>query len=212
MEIHVENLKIEQGSFHLEIPRIEIRSGTHVLIEGASGCGKTSLLHAIAGLLNCERGKIVIEGQSQLDRTEKQKEQLRQRKMGLILQKLHLLDSLTVEENLALGFFPDPVKPDRILHLLKKLGLDHKRDYLPQELSQGECQRVAIARALVHAPDLILADEPTSSLDDVNTERVIHLMKENSVGKTMIVVSHDHRLRPHFEAKIHFSDIVGRPL
>lgn len=212
MEIHVENLKIEQGSFLLEIPRVEIRSGTHVLIEGVSGCGKTSFLHAIAGLLNFERGKILIEGQSQLDRSEKQKEQLRQRKMGLILQKLHLLDSLTVEENISLGFYPDPVKPDRILDLLRKLSLDHKRDHLPHELSQGECQRIAIARALAHAPDLILADEPTSSLDDVSTEKVIHIMKENSVGKTMIVVSHDHRLRPHFSTKINFADIVGRHL
>src|SRR4051812_31920098 len=131
MEVSVENLKIQQGSFQIFIPKFHIKSGSHVLIEGPSGTGKTSFLHAIAGLLVCDQGKILIEGESQLDRSENQRENLRLRSMGLILQRLHLLESLTVEENLQLGFFPDPIKPDRILDLAKRLGIEHKLDYLP---------------------------------------------------------------------------------
>jgi putative ABC transport system ATP-binding protein len=180
-------------------PDIESTGGNALLILGKSGCGKTTLLHLLGGLLRPKEGQISIHGKDLTTLTEKALDQFRGQYIGFVFQKSYFVQSLTVKDNIMLAPYLAKKSGDtnRLQALAKSLGIDHLLHKLPATLSQGEQQRVSIARAIIHHPDLVLADEPTSSLDDENTATVagllLQLCREN--GAALVVVTHDERLK-----------------
>lgn len=191
------------GKTVLNFPGLELPKGGQCLLSGASGSGKTTLLYAIAGLNKVMKGKITIKGTDITELSESECDHFRGQHIGIIFQTLHLVKSLSVIENLLLASYVSDVEQnmERALALLKKLGIEDKSNSLPSELSQGQAQRVAIARAVLHNPALILADEPTSSLDDANCEAFIALIKQiaNDSGATLVISTHDSRVKAHFQ-------------
>lgn len=194
----------QENSF--AFPDMNCEKGSHWLILGQSGCGKTTLLHLIGGLLKSQSGTINVNGTEISSLPESKLDAFRGKHIGIIFQQSHLIKSLNVEENLLAAQYLSGEKQnsDKIKTILERLNLGTKLKAKPSKLSQGEQQRVAIARALVNSPQLILADEPTSSLDDVNCTEVVNLLLEQSKesGATLIIVTHDGRLKSMFENKI----------
>ncbi len=193
-----------QNSF--SFPDIQCGAGEKWLMLGQSGCGKTTLLHLLGGLLRPKAGDVVIGSTTinKLSNTELDK--FRGKHVGIIFQRPHFIRALTVSENLQLAQKLAGVtqSKNRIESLLNRLNIGNKINAKPHNLSQGEQQRVAIARALVNEPDLILADEPTSALDDKNTEEVIKLLENQAQEEnaTLLIVTHDGRLKNYFEKQI----------
>ncbi|MDX1940368.1 MAG: ATP-binding cassette domain-containing protein [Saprospiraceae bacterium] len=194
------------GKTMLRFPNINCGKGEHWLLLGQSGSGKTTLLHLLGGLLTAKNGMVQVAGTSLEKLSSSALDKYRGKHIGIIFQKSHFVKALTVEENLLLAQQLAGVKinRDRISELLNHLNVGHKLKSKPDRLSQGEQQRVAIARALVNQPDVILADEPTSALDDINCNEVIQLLEHeaNAVGATLLVVTHDGRLKERFEKQI----------
>lgn len=194
----------DENSF--SFPDMNCEKGSHWLILGQSGCGKTTLLHLIGGLLKSQSGSINVNGTDMSSLSESKLDAFRGKNIGIIFQQSHLIKSLNVEENLEAAQYLSGEKQnsDKVKTILERLNLGAKLKAKPSKLSQGEQQRVAIARALVNSPQLILADEPTSSLDDINCTEVVNLLLEQSKesGATLIIVTHDGRLKSMFENKI----------
>ena len=174
---------------------LDVEAGTSAAITGPSGCGKSTLLGLIGGLEAPTAGRVVVDGQELSDLSERQRTRLRRDEFGLVFQSDSLLPFLTVVENVALRLALDGEGGEyrRCLELIAELGLADQADKLPDQLSGGQRQRVAVARALVHEPRLILADEPTGSLDARNSRLVIDLLvaAHRRVGATLVVVTHD---------------------
>ncbi len=162
---------------------------------GASGSGKTTLLHLVAGMDRPEAGRIVLAGTDLADLAEPALTHWRARRTGLVFQDFNLLDSLTVRENIELPLWLNRLGEDRarIDELAAALGIGGLMERLPDSLSGGEKQRVAIARALVHRPDLLLADEPTGSLDQATTTEVLALFDRitRELDCTLLMVTHN---------------------
>ena len=183
-------------------PDIEVGQGEDLLILGESGIGKTTLLHIIAGLLSPNKGYVELSG-TQLNSLPTHKlDRFRGSHIGIIFQRPYFVSALSLKENLTLVQYLGGQKQDQqwIQKVVDDLGLKHKLDLKPHQMSQGEQQRASIALAVVNNPQLILADEPTSSLDDKNCDRVISLLKRQAVvtGAQLIVITHDQRLKQHF--------------
>lgn len=189
-------------SITFNFPNITCRAGQHSLIMGPSGCGKTTLLHLIAGLLKPSSGNILINDKNISDLGNSQIDRIRGKEIGIIFQKSHFIQALNVYENLLMPSYLNGLKEDsdKINRLLDSLNILNKRNAKPKELSQGEQQRLSIARAIINKPRLILADEPTSSLDDKNCEEVISLLKSQaeSAEASLLIVTHDKRLLESF--------------
>jgi ABC-type lipoprotein export system ATPase subunit len=187
-------------------PALRCQAGKELLLLGESGCGKTTLLHILAGLRHPNTGDVSIKGQvlGVLDDAELDK--YRGQHVGIVFQQSHLLRALTVAENIrAAQYFANNKQDDMIImELLETLNIASKAKQYPHQLSLGEQQRVAIARALVNRPALILADEPTSSLDDKNCHEVIKLLLQHSAqrGAALVIVTHDARLKSEVSAHI----------
>ena len=184
---------------------IDLKIGEDLLIIGNSGIGKTTLLHLLAGLLKTESGSINIYGQELKNFSNYQLDQFRRENIGIVFQRPHFINSLTVKENLQLAqYIGKKNNNDRIENILNNLNILDKSDKKTNQLSQGEKQRVSIAMAIVNSPKLILADEPTSSLDDFNCTNVINLLKKQAsdYGAQLIVITHDSRLKKHFKKSI----------
>jgi putative ABC transport system ATP-binding protein len=190
------------GRTVLDLPAWRVERGAHSLVIGPSGCGKSTLLHLMAGLLRPSRGRIAIDGQDLAALGGPALDAFRGRRIGMVLQSMHLIGALKVRDNLRLArsLARQPPAPARIEGLLEELGLARLASIRPHQLSQGERQRLAIARAVVNQPCLILADEPTSALDDGNCAAVLELLRRQAqaTGATLVVATHDHRLKPHF--------------
>ncbi len=174
-------------------------AGEAWLLEGPSGCGKSTVLHILAGLVTPTTGDVRVAGTDLRALRESARDRWRGRTVGLVPQRLHLVQALSVRDNLALaqslaGNAPDPA---RIVALLEAAGVAELAQRFPRELSQGQAQRVAIARAVINRPPLLLADEPTASLDDVHAAQALQLLLAQAVeaGATLVVASHDHRVR-----------------
>jgi putative ABC transport system ATP-binding protein len=180
----------------------EIGHGSHWLLLGDSGSGKTTLLHIITGILKPTQGKVSIKDTSIYDLSSRALDQFRGRNVGIIFQRPHLIKSLTITENLVMAqsFANLPKDLQRIDEVLTSLDIAHKKNAYPNELSQGQLQRVSIARAVINKPELLIADEPTSSLDDKNAEAVLKLLMEQSAlnEATLIVATHDKRVKDAF--------------
>ena len=179
---------------------INVPQGEHCLLLGESGCGKTTLLHLIGGLLRGAKGEVKVADVAVTGLSESQLDQFRKKHLGFIFQKNHLISALNVEQNLLLAS-NDAKRSDDILSSLNLSDLKSKK---VTALSHGQAQRVAIARALMNKPQVILADEPTSALDDKNCEAVIELLlnvaKENQ--STLVIATHDSRLRSKINRQI----------
>ena len=188
-----------------EFPDIEIKTKENLLIIGNSGIGKTTLLHLLAGLLESKSGSIELFGKEISNLNSYQLDTFRGENIGIVFQRSHFVNSLTVKENLELAqFIANKKDNNRIDTILRSLGILDKSDKKTNQLSQGEKQRASIALAIVNSPKLILADEPTSSLDDENCDRVIKLLKKQAseFNAQLIVITHDNRLKKHFKKSI----------
>jgi putative ABC transport system ATP-binding protein len=189
----------------IDIPELYIADGEQVALIGTSGSGKTTLLHMIAGILAPDSGNVVFgydpnkpDSNGTVDLTtlsEAERDVFRGRNIGYIFQTHHLLPGFTALENVLLGMTFTGRAHDRRWgqHLLAEVGLSDRLNYKPQKLSLGQQQRVAVARALANRPKLVLADEPTGSLDAGNAQLVLELIRKlcNGVGSSLLLVSHD---------------------
>ncbi len=179
----------------MEIPR-----GKFVVICGPSGSGKTTLLNIIGGIDRLTKGKIIVAEQDLTVQDEDFLSDFRCNKVGFVFQAYNLVSTLTVAENIAFPMewtqTPEKEVEKRVEELLKTVGLEHRANHFPSQLSGGEQQRVAFARALANDPELILADEPTGNLDVKNAQKIIQVLQFlKSQGKTVIVSTHDPQIR-----------------
>ncbi len=177
---------------------LSIEKGEFVAIIGASGSGKSTLLHAIAGVDVPTSGKIYLNGQDVYAQSSEKLAIFRRRQVGLIYQFHNLIPTLNVVENMTLPVLMDrrKVNRERLAELLDLLGLKDRQDHLPNQLSGGQQQRVAIGRALMNAPAVMLADEPTGSLDSQNSHEIIKLLKLSHARycQTLMIVTHDENI------------------
>lgn len=196
MQLDVRDVGLSYGDTPiLQGASFALDPGEHALLLGASGSGKSSLLNIICGLQTQQSGSVSLGGEQVVDA-------VRKAHMGIIFQTLRLVSALNVRANLMLAQrlangSSDGAKVDATLD---QLGILHRANARPFELSQGEAQRAAIARALVVSPKLLIADEPTSALDKSNTEIVANMLIEaaRSAGASLLVATHDDRLAPYF--------------
>ena len=190
----------------LAFPDWHVPSGEHCLLLGNSGSGKTTLLHILAGIRRPTSGKVVVGDQNLSALSDTQRDQYRGRSIGLVFQQAHLIRSLTVAQNLRLAQYLArlPQQADVVDETLELLQLTHRKEAFPPTLSQGEAQRAAIGRALLNRPQVILADEPTSSLDDENCHRVLRLLREQAKRHraTLIIATHDQRLKQEMSQQL----------
>jgi len=184
---------------------INLKKKENLLIIGKSGVGKTTLLHLLAGLLKSSSGSIELFGKNITSLSSDELDKFRKNNIGIVFQRPHFVNSLTVKENLQIAQYIANKKNNfRIESVLKNLNIFDKAHNKTNSLSQGEKQRASIAMAIINSPKLILADEPSSSLDDENCTRVIKLLKKQAreFEAQLIVITHDSRLKKYFEKSI----------
>jgi ABC-type lipoprotein export system ATPase subunit len=205
--IITKNLKFSYGDgVSFSFPDVAVASGESLLITGGSGKGKTTLLHLLGGLLRPETGTISIGSINIASLSDKKLDHFRGQNIGLVMQQSYFVASLNVLENVVLASWlaTGTKATNKAKELLQQLDLiDHIHKLLSQ-LSVGQQQRVSIARALINQPKLLLADEPTSSLDDENAHRVADMLTQlaKSYGTALIIVTHDQRLKNLFSNQI----------
>ncbi|WP_405604915.1 ABC transporter ATP-binding protein [Polaribacter sp. Asnod1-A03] len=187
-------------------PDITLQQQENLLIVGKSGIGKTTLLHLLAGLLQPVKGNVVISDIDINKLSQSKLDTFRGEHIGLVFQKKHAIQSLNVLENLKarLYFGKKKVSNKEIETLLEQLELSACKNKKINTLSEGQLQRLGIALAVIHKPKIILADEPTSSLDDENCKIVMDLLIQQAVktNANLIVITHDHRVKPFFKNSI----------
>jgi putative ABC transport system ATP-binding protein len=197
------------GTEVLKVPAWRAEQGAHWLVIGPSGSGKTTLLHILAGILRPLAGAISIAGQDLMALKPAALDRFRGQHIGIVLQRLHLVPSLSVQKNLLLAQYLAGVMQDeaRAHEVLSSLDIADKAHAYPHELSFGQAQRVAVARAVVNRPKLLLADEPTSNLDDARCAQAYALLESQAraCGATLVIATHDQRIKArmsnHFELK-----------
>lgn len=186
----------------LEGVDVSVRRGECVFLAGPSGSGKTTLLSILGCILSTDRGQVRILGQDTAHLTARQRTTLRRDQLGFVFQRFHLIRGLTAVQNVCVPLTLRGIGPRKAercgADLLETVGLADKIHSHPNKLSAGQCQRVALARALIGDPDLILADEPTASLDAKNGQQIMQLLRRLTTdeGKAAIVVTHDQRIFP----------------
>lgn len=182
----------------LSVEGFHLSPGEHAVILGPSGCGKSTLLHLIAAILRPQEGTLQIAGTDVKTLTPRAADAWRGKTIGFLPQRLALVRSLSVRENLLLSAFANGQAGDvaRANTLLQALGLADKSSSKPHQLSQGQQQRVAIARALFNRPKLLLADEPTANLDDTSCAAAIALLtsQASEIGASLVIATHDARV------------------
>lgn len=190
------------GGHRISFKDWQISNGDQWLLLGDSGSGKTTLLHILTGILKPSAGEVVINETLIYNLSSKKLDQFRGQHIGIIFQRPHLIKSLNIADNLVLAqsFAGLPTDLKRVNEVLTSLGIADKEKAHPNELSQGQLQRVSIARAVINKPALIIADEPTSSLDDKNAAAVLSLLMEQSGinQATLVVATHDKRVKDAF--------------
>ena len=193
----------------LNVASWRVEQGVHWLVLGPSGSGKTTLLHILAAILRPTAGCVSVAGQDLTALKPAELDRFRGRHIGVVLQRLHLMPSLTVMNNLLLAQYLAGLPRDnaRAREVLANLDIANKGSAYPHELSFGQAQRVAVARAVVNRPKLLLADEPTSNLDDARCAQAYELLEfqARTCGATLVVATHDQRIKSrmsnHYELK-----------
>ncbi len=191
----------------LEIAEFHADAGEQVVLAGGSGCGKTTLLHVIAGISRPDSGLVEIDGWDITKFSEAQCDRFRADRIGYVFQTFNLLAGFSALENVLLGmtFAQGRSDPGRARHLLDRVGLAHRTTHKPPMLSVGEQQRVAVARALANHPQLLLADEPTANVDTRHQQQIIDLLRETcrEEGVTLLLVTHVPEVARQFERVEH---------
>ena len=213
--LKIENLCKVYGKGDSQVTALDhvsltIEKGGFTAIIGSSGSGKSTLLHIIGGVDVPTSGKVYLDGQDVYAQNNEKLAIFRRRQVGLIYQFHNLIPTLNVVENITLPVLMDkrPVNEERLDDLLHMLGLWDRKNHLPNQLSGGQQQRVSIGRALMNAPAVMLADEPTGSLDSCNGHEIIKLLKESNkkYGQTLILVTHDENIALQADRIIGISD------
>lgn len=198
------------GGSLFRFPGLEVGAGQALLILGESGCGKTTLLHLLAGLLRPISGEVLLDGSALAAMSPAQGDRFRGQHIGLVYQKAYFIEALSVLDNLlVLPFLP---KKERAAEVARRLGIGGLLHKLPARLSVGEQQRASIARAVMNQPKLLLADEPTSALDHRNCAAVIGLLKEEAAANNaaLVIVTHDDRLKSEVPDRIELEAITAQ--
>lgn len=190
---------------------LTVNEGDFLAIMGPSGCGKSTLLSILGMLDSPTTGSFDFAGTDIAGYSEKQLAELRKASIGFVFQSFNLIDELTVFENVELPLQYQKIskgeRKERVEAILKRVGIDHRGEHLPQQLSGGQQQRVAVARALVINPKLILADEPTGNLDSKNGDEVMAMLRElNREGTTVIMVTHSEKEGAYAERLVRLLD------
>lgn len=192
-----------------------IQKSTWTSLVGASGSGKSTLLTLLAGLDIPSSGSVLINKKNLSEMSEDKRSDFRSKNMGFIFQNFRLLPHLTAIENvqIPLEVLDAENSEEQAREMLKRVGLSHRMNNLPSQLSGGEQQRVAVARAFVTRPRILFADEPTGNLDSKNGQAVLEIMKElhNEYGSTLIVVTHDPQVSSYGQEQLHLKDGVLVP-
>jgi putative ABC transport system ATP-binding protein len=185
----------------VEVPALQnvnltVKHGEFIAIMGPSGCGKSTLLHLLGGLMPPTHGKILLDGTDISKLSDSARTAIRRKKIGYIFQRFNLLPTLTAKGNIELAKKINGnghLTSNGVEHILSILGLTEKINFRPAEMSGGEQQRVAIARAVVNRPAIILADEPTGSLDSRNSQIVLQMLRDlnDKLGQTIVMITHD---------------------
>ncbi|XZE33560.1 ABC transporter ATP-binding protein [Pirellulaceae bacterium SH501] len=195
----------------LNIPNFGMNAAEQVVLRGESGCGKTTLLHTISGLVRVDSGSIQLDGMELTRFSESARDRIRAAKLGYVFQTFNLLPAFTALENVKLGmtFSRKSVDSGRAIELLEKVGLKDRLHYLPRQLSVGQQQRVAVARALANKPRLLLADEPTANVDPSNQSRIIQLIRDvcTDEGVAILLVTHSDDVAQQFSRVVRFETI-----
>lgn len=190
----------------LRMEKFAAAQGEAWLVLGASGSGKTTLLHVLGGLLKPDEGEVIAAGETLTELSGAALDRHRGRAIGIVPQKLHLIGSLSVGDNLRLARYLAglPADPAQVSEALASVGLADRLASMPHQLSHGQLQRVAVARAVINRPKLLLADEPTSNLDDVNCALALDLLQSQAqaAGATLLIATHDQRARERFANQI----------
>lgn len=210
--LQTKSLKFSYDSLNsFSFPDIQLQKEQHLLVLGKSGVGKTTFLHLLAGLLKATEGEIVINNENICQLSSKKLDQFRGKHIGLVFQRSHFVNATNLLNNLLLIQKIGKQKPDkqRCLDALGKVGLADKIRQKPSSLSQGERQRAGIVLATINQPQLILADEPTASLDDENCHKVMELLlkQASKTQASLIVITHDSRLKPYFSKILNLSGL-----
>lgn len=196
----------------LDIPNWHVEKGSKIAIIGPSGSGKSTLLHLIGGILKAEKGQIHVDGVKLHELTESQRDQFRSQHIGYILQDFHLIPSLTARQNAEIVMNPSLSRKERAAeldHWFEQVGLKDRMQHRPSQLSRGQQQRVAIIRALINRPSIVLADEPTGSLDWETAGEITDILLSEPVSKfaTLLTVTHDLNLAQRFPIRLHIQEI-----
>ena len=203
--LEVKNVSKIYGDLHaLKDVSFAIRKGEWVAIMGSSGSGKSTIMNIIGCMDKPTMGEVILDGQDITKESQTSLTKIRREKIGLIFQQFHLIPYLTALENVMVAQYYHSIPDEQeALQALERVGLKDRAKHLPSQLSGGEQQRVCIARALINSPEIILADEPTGNLDEVNEKIVIDILTQlHKEGSTIIVVTHDLEVGDVAERKI----------
>lgn len=216
MEIlKVENLTKEYGKGESQVVALDnvsfsVEKGEFIAIVGASGSGKSTLLHIIGGVDRPTSGKVFIDGKDIFSLNDDELARFRRRQVGLIYQFYNLIPILNVAENISLPLSLDNRKVDEneLNKMLELLGLENRKEHLPNELSGGQQQRTSIGRALITNPAIILADEPTGNLDTKASEEIVSLLKKSNkeLNQTIIMITHNMEIAKSADRIIKIAD------
>ncbi|MBE1446665.1 ABC transporter ATP-binding protein [Paenibacillus sp. OAS669] len=196
----------------LHIPHWFVDKGQRIALIGPSGSGKSTLLHLLGGVLAPDSGEMTIANHPLHRYSEAQRDQYRAKQVGYIFQDFHLISSLTAKQNVELVLPREWSKQEResqVNDWFERVGLSHRKQHLPSQLSRGQQQRVAIIRALIHRPPFILADEPTGSLDWEAAGSIMQLLLSlcEEEGSTLVTVTHDLHLAELYPVQVHMGEI-----
>ena len=197
------------GDQALKAVDLEIPEGQVLALIGPSGAGKTTLLHILGCLDQPTSGEVLIDGVDASRLPEAELVKLRRDKIGFVFQQFYLIPGLSVYDNIALPllFSKKPASPEKITRLAEMVGLEHRLEHVPSQLSGGEMQRTAIARGLVNEPEILLADEPTGNLDSDNSEKIFEILRSlRHNGLTIVMITHNPELATRADRTVHIKD------
>lgn len=208
MQIKLKNISMQFPTSNKQLfafKELSIPFKQKLLIKGPSGRGKSTLLHLIAGLMIPTVGDVFADEENLAHYSEKQRAEFRKNKISIVFQNLNLIDHLSLIENIQLG---SAIQKETCIEALNSVGLGSRSNEMASVLSLGEKQRCAVARVLSRRMPLVLADEPTSSLDRVHTDQVMRSLIEATHESTLIAVSHDERIYQYFDKILDFEELI----